>query len=114
MRNVWIKANHQDGESFGTLVDHLGGFGPEDNTESRIQIEVKKNVWIPNAEEKDHGFWKQEVTFSSTFTVQCAPTFQSSTMAVNVSQCDCYMNLQMLIFVRIVQSSADGGVSWRR
>ena len=85
MRNVWIKANHEDVESFGTIVDHLGGFGPDDNTDSPAHAEIKENLWVPDADRRDHGSWKQEVTFSSSFTVQCAPTFQSSTMTVNVS-----------------------------
>ena len=86
MRNVYVRANHQDGESFSTLIDHLGGFGPEPS--QTVHTDVKDNVWEPchdsHNEKKHLGTWKQEVVFRSHFAVQCAPTFQSRTMRVDV------------------------------
>ena len=86
MRNVYVRANFQDGESFSTLIDHLGGFGP-DPTQT-VHTDVKDAVWEAchdNHSEKKHlGTWKQEVVFRSHFAVQCAPTFQSRTMRIDV------------------------------
>ena len=87
MRNVWIQASGRAGDSFGTLVSYVGGFGPDEDSRSLVHTELKENVWVPEPKSgrRHLGVWKQEVTFRSSFSVQCAPTFESINMRVGVS-----------------------------
>ena len=69
----------------------LGGLGdaPEHTIEAP-QMDVLDRVWIPvpedgGVDEKNRkGSWKQEVTFRSTFSLSCSPSFTSRTMSVKV------------------------------
>ncbi|KAJ3557999.1 hypothetical protein NM688_g1171 [Phlebia brevispora] len=84
VRDVSIKAQHQDGTSFGSLVAYLGGFAHDESAGAEVQTEIPESIWIPDqaAQKKHLGTFKQAVTFKSSFTFHCAPTFMAETMSV--------------------------------
>ena len=69
---------------------YLGGLGPDSNPAEYaalgLVVQPNEKTWVPDAdnEKKQTGSWKQEVSFKSTFTLTCAPTFITETMKVNV------------------------------
>lgn len=74
-------------------VADLGGLSPEPPASQtlwyeQVQVDTPEKVWLPDLgdEKKNKGAWKQQVTFKSSFTLTCPPTFSSETMSVNVGR----------------------------
>ena len=87
VRNVVVRASTwKDGGN--DKLQYLGGLGPTSTpAESQaLQVVPAEKTWISDSkDEKQKGQWKQEVEFSSTFTLSCSPTFSTQTMTAGVS-----------------------------
>ena len=89
MRRVGVCANGP--KEWGTeKMSYLGGMGPKSNiaehTLHGLVVRPKSKAWIPEGgdKKKQKGKWKQEVSFQSTFTLTCPPSFDTDTMSVEV------------------------------
>ncbi|GJE88447.1 hypothetical protein PsYK624_045300 [Phanerochaete sordida] len=85
---IWVKAQgHTNGSSDHT-VGYLAGFGESDDPHfsDAVQVQGLRKTWIPSHdshdEKKHKGQWKQEVTFRSSFVLNCPPSFSTDTMTV--------------------------------
>ena len=65
----------------------VGGMGEEDKTggTAGVEVVVSKREWIPSAEDKDKGSWKQETNMRLTLYLKCLLMFSSPTMSIDVS-----------------------------
>ena len=91
MRKVNLKPNSWE-QSATDRVAYIGGFGTHAKPAVDVipNVKVWNNVWLSDADigkgtEKQKGRWKQEVSFQSTFTLSCPPSFTSDIMDVSVS-----------------------------
>lgn len=87
---IWIKSEGNTDSSDRT-VGLLGGLGESDDPHfsDGLQVQPAQKVWIPSQdahdEKKHKGQWRQEVTFKSTFILNCPSSFKMDTMSVEVS-----------------------------
>ena len=82
--DVWLKAKSWDTMRHGEFIAQLGGLGSQGPSSGLVQVNAADKVWIPDSEKTEDGKWKQEVTFKSSFQLNCAPSFNSETMTVSV------------------------------
>ena len=85
--DVWLRAQSWDTTRQGIFITRLGGLGSGEKTTAfgLIHVDVLEKIWIPEGEKTENGKWKQEVTFKSSFQLNCAPGFSSETMTLSAS-----------------------------
>ncbi|PSR74842.1 hypothetical protein PHLCEN_2v9556 [Hermanssonia centrifuga] len=84
LRRVAVNAGVKKQFSAGDLTVYLGGLGPEAQDDT-AQIDPVERTWVPtNENPKYAGFWRQEAKFRSTFTLDCAPSFEFRTIKAYV------------------------------
>ena len=94
-RRVHISTYQLAATSADHFVSYIGGLGTglSEVVYNNVQVDVVDNVWIPSVggDEKTQqkGQWKQEVTFRSSFVLNCPPSFSTDTMTVEVSASRC-------------------------
>ncbi|THH01546.1 hypothetical protein EW026_g1148 [Hermanssonia centrifuga] len=80
LRRVAVNAGVKKQFSAGDLTVYLGGLGPEAQDDT-AQIDPVERTWVPTTENPKYaGFWRQEAKFRSTFTLDCAPSFEFRTI----------------------------------
>ena len=86
---IYARAGHRE-ERWREPAGLLAGFGKTTgkDAESTVpSVEVLDKVWIPaegSNEKSQKGSWKQQVVFTSTFTLKCPPSFTSKIMDLEV------------------------------
>lgn len=71
----------QSEERSGQIVAALGGMHEPSGD---VDIESPERGWFPSETDPAKGVWKQEVFFSSWFELKSTPSFQTSTMSMEV------------------------------
>lgn len=90
MQVVNLKADAWSNTADRVFCGHLGGMAARKGPAFYEGVEVLRTakVWIPlsegHDEKKSRGQWKQEVTFTSSFTLTCPPGFETETLTVKV------------------------------
>lgn len=72
-------------------IASLGGLGDDAHiARHAVLVDDREKVWAPLPgqdtveEKKQKGSWKQQVTFRSSLSLACPPSFQSENMSVSV------------------------------
>lgn len=117
VRDVYLRAGRYRSIDRDAFVANVGGFGKQSAVvadESPMHVEAKEKVWCPLSADRNVGSWRQEVTFTSSFVLRCAPTFCSRIMILEVSDCNCRLSILLtpLYNFRIVRAETEGKVSW--
>lgn len=86
---ITVRAGMRE-ERWREEVGMLGGLGRPDAPavlDETPHVEVHDKVWIPadgSDEKSQKGAWKQQVTFTSSFTLRCPPSFTLRTIDLDV------------------------------
>ena len=93
MRRVSLQVDVWQAEGLETVAK-LGGLGPKhihghiltEGEPDDVIVETLDKVWIPDPgyQNGERGSWKQETIFTGAFTITCPPSFDTSTMCVEV------------------------------
>ncbi|PSR74845.1 hypothetical protein PHLCEN_2v9559 [Hermanssonia centrifuga] len=100
-----------------TITGHYGskmfGFGAE--ADNLAKVETTQATWEPiKGDAKGRGTWKREVVFTSSFELFPFPSFQSTTLKVNVSGRSLIRNVPVCLHPGAVGDVYEGQVSWTR